>query len=100
MPPTAGSVPVAAMAAQPASRAPISGGSQRLSHGTAESTMNVSVIGPAIARLRSKARTRSSPKGRKTPATIAMTIGIGTAPITRRTTPVSPSTSIRMPVAR
>ena len=46
-----------------------------------------------------RARTMSRPKRRNTPATMPMTMGMGTASIARRTQPESPSASIRMPVA-
>ena len=44
------------------------------------------------------ALTSSMPKVRKTPATIAITIGIGTAAIALRTSPDRPSTRISAPV--
>ena len=54
----------------------------------------------AIHRSAWKARTQSSPNARKTPATMPMTIGIGTARMARCTQPVTPSASISRPVAR
>jgi len=79
--------------------APISGGSMRPRRGRALSATNAATMGSAIQRSSLKARTRSRPKRRNTPATIAITIGIGRASIARRTQPVSPSTSMRIPVA-
>lgn len=57
-------------------------------------------MGAAIATSAPSAATRSTPNFRKTPATIAMTIGIGSASITRRTSPDAPSTSTSRPVTR
>ena len=53
----------------------------------------------AIHRSAWKARTQSRPKARNTPATMPMTIGIGTACMARCTQPVTPSASISRPVA-
>ena len=61
--------------------------------------MNASTIGAAIAKSSRTACTRPVPKRRNTPATIAMTIGIGAASVQRRTQPESPSASISTPVA-
>jgi len=86
-------------ASAPTASAPMSGGSARASRGAALKAKNAAVIGAAIHSASRKARTRSTPKRRNTPATIAMTIGIGTASMARRTQPESPSTSISRPVA-
>src|SRR5438067_2347777 len=73
------------MATAPTIRAAINGGMARPRRGNAVSARNTAVIGAAIASASRKASTRSMPKRRNTPATIAMTIGIGTACIARRT---------------
>jgi hypothetical protein len=52
-------------------------GIKRPSAGRAVSSRNTTTIGAAMARLALGARTRSVPKRRKTPATVAMTIGSG-----------------------
>src|SRR6185295_3870473 len=88
------------MASAPAIRAPMSGGSTLESLGRAARRANAAVIGRAIHGWSRKASTRSTPKRRNTPATIAITIGIGTASIARRTQPDRPSRSISTPVAR
>ena len=56
-------------------------------------------MGAAIQKSSRTARTRSRPKRRNTPATMPITMGIGTASIARRTQPESPSASISTPVA-
>ena len=58
------------------------------------------VMGAAIQKPVSKARTQSRPKDRNTPATMPITIGIGIASMARRTQPVRPSAIMRKPVAR
>ncbi len=78
----------------------MSGGSTRDTRGMAVSATKAALIGRAIQSSSAKARTRSTPKRRNTPATIAITIGMGMASIARRTHPLHPSTSIRTPVAR
>jgi hypothetical protein len=90
--------PSMSAAPTPTSKAPINGGMRRPSAGATLSTIQVMAIGPAITKSSCKARTRSSPKRRKTPATIPITIGIGTAAIARRTQPVILSTNINEPV--
>ena len=62
--------------------------------------MKAAVIGSAIQSSSRKARTKSTPKRRNTPGHHAMTIGIGTASIARRTQPENPRSSISNPVAR
>ena len=56
-------------------------------------------MGAAIHASSRSAKIMSRPKRRKTPATMPITIGMGTASIARRTQPESPSASIRTPVA-
>ena len=75
------------------------GGIHRPSDGTALSSRNASTMGAAMAKSAPSARTRSTPNRRKTPATIAMTIGMGMTLITRRTQPVRPRTRMSTPVA-
>ena len=58
------------------------------------------VIGPASQNSFRTASTQSVPNFRNTPATIAITIGVGKAAITTRTQPVTPSSNISAPVAR
>ncbi len=82
----------------PISSAPISGGTARTMRGKAPSARKPATIGAAIQRSSRKANTMSRPKRRNTPATMPITIGIGTASIARRTQPEKPSASIRMPV--
>ncbi len=88
------------MASAPTITAPISGGTTRAILGSTLSATKVKVMASAIHSSSVKARTRPMPKRRNTPATIAITIGIGTASIARRTQPLSPRTSISTPVAR
>ncbi len=52
-----------------------------------------------MARSAWNARTQSSPNCRNTPATMPITIGIGTAAMARRTSPSAPSAIISRPVA-
>ena len=54
----------------------------------------MAIIGPTMAVSANAAWTSSRPKRRKTPATMPMTIGIGTNSMARFTQPVAPSTSI------
>ena len=67
--------------------------------GLADSSRKAATIGAAIATSLSSARTMSRPKRRKTPATMPITIGIGSADITRRTQPLAPSTTTSRLVA-
>ena len=79
----------------PTSSAPISGGhapAQRGQH--AEHDPGDAPSGRRSASPACSARTRSSPKRRNTPATMPITIGIGTAAIARCTQPVTLSTNI------
>ena len=92
--------PSSAAAIAPTSSVPIIGGMRRASAGSVASSRKATTIGPAIAMSSCSARTRSSPKRRNTPATMPITIGIGTACMARRTQPLAPSTSISTPVAR
>ena len=91
--------PSTAAASAPTRSAPISGGMRRPRAGSADRTRKATTIGPATARSPCSARTRSRPKRRNTPATMPMTIGIGTACIARLTQPDAPSARIRSPVA-
>ena len=68
--------------------------------GQTDASRKASTIGPAMARSSRIACTRSMPNRRNTPATMAITIGIGTAAMARRTHPESPSTSMSSPVAK
>ena len=61
--------------------------------------MKASTIGAATATSLCSARTRSSPKRRNTPATIPMTMGMGSHDITRLTQPLAPSTRMSRLVA-
>ncbi len=92
-------VPSTAIITVPAASAPISGGRRRPIAGSALSARNTAIIGAAIQKSSRTAKTRSSPKRRNTPATIAITIGIGRTFIARATQPAQPSTSISAPVA-
>ena len=65
----------------------------------APSARKAAIIGAAIQKSSRTAYTRPRPKRRNTPATIPITIGIGTACIARRTQPERPSTSMSSPVA-
>ena len=77
------------MTPAPAASATISGGSRAATAaGTALASRNAAVMAAAIQRSLWKARTQSSPNCRNTPATMPMTIGIGTACMARRTQPV------------
>ena len=67
--------------------------------GTALTARNAAVMAAAIHRSAWKARTQSRPKARNTPATMPITIGIGTACMARCTQPATPSASISRPVA-
>ncbi len=87
------------MASTPASSAPISGGSRRPAAGHRLKPSQAATMAPAMAGSWCSARTRSSPKRRNTPATMPMTMGIGTACIARRTQPDAPSASTSSPVA-
>ena len=58
------------------------------------------VMESAMVRSSRNAVTRPMPKRRKTPATMAMTMGMGTASIARRTHPERPRRTITSPAAR
>ena len=85
-------------ASVPITSAPMIGGQRRPSAGRAVSTSQMMTIGPAMAKSASTARTRSRPKRRNTPATMPITIGIGTSCIARFTQPESPRISINSAV--
>jgi hypothetical protein len=91
--------PSTATTSAPTSSAPISGGMRRPRAGSADKAKKATTIGAAIAGSLCNARTRSRPKRRNTPATMPMTIGIGTACIARLTQPDAPSARIRTLVA-
>jgi hypothetical protein len=91
---------VIATVTAPTISAPMIGGSRRPSAGRALSSRNITTIGPATAMSPRSEPTRSIPNRRKTPATMAITIGIGIMAIARRTHPVSPRTVISRPVAK
>jgi hypothetical protein len=74
----------------PTMSAPISGGIRAPSAGSAASSTNAAAIGAAIQKSSRTANTRSSPKRRNTPATIAITTGIGSA-AHRPTDPPAPA---------
>ena len=76
------------------------GGTHRPSVVQALSSRNTRTIGAATATSDPRARTRSVPNRRNTPATMPITIGIGMRFMTRRTQPVRPRTSISSPVAK
>ena len=86
-------------ASAPTTSVPMIGGIHLPSDGTALSSRNASTMGAAMAKSAPSARTRSTPNRRKTPATIAITIGMGMTLITRRTQPVRPRTRMSTPVA-
>ena len=87
------------MAIAPTTSAPITGGI-RLPHTVlADSSRKATTIGPAMPTSLCSARTRSSPKRRNTPATMPITMGIGSDDISRLTQPLAPSTSISALVA-
>ena len=69
----------AQIASAPAPSATISGGRRAASGGMALTARNAAVMAAAIHRSAWKARTQSRPNCRNTPATMPMTIGIGTA---------------------
>ena len=87
------------MAAAPAASAASIGGRRAASFGMALTSRNAAVMAAAMPRSTWNARTQSRPNCRNTPATMPMTIGIGTAAMARRTRPSAPSASIRRPVA-
>ena len=87
----AGTSPATLYLADPGSRTAIAG--------AALTTRNAAVMVAAMARSAWKARTQSRPNWRNTPATMPMTMGIGSAAMARRTSPSAPSAIIRMPVA-
>ena len=93
-------LPVRKIATAPTINAPINGGSIRPSFLEKERRINARTIGAAIAMSSRTACTRPVPNRRNTPATIAITIGIGAASMQRRTQPVSPSASISAPQPR
>ena len=72
---------------------------RRPSRGDTLSAMKAAVMGAAIQKSSRMAKTRSSPNRRNTPATMPMTMGIGTASMARLTQPLKPRASIRTPVA-
>ena len=90
--------PRTAVAEAPTSSVPMRGGMRLPNAGTAVSSSQPATIGPAIAMSSCNERIRSSPKRRNTPATMPITIGIGTASMARLTQPVTPRTSISTPV--
>ena len=91
--------PSAPISSAPISKAPITGGMRFAHAGLADSSRKAMIIGAAIATSLSSARTMSSPKRRNTPATMPITIGIGSADITRLTQPLAPITSTSRLVA-
>lgn len=64
------------------------------------SSRNTTIIGTAIAKSEPRALTRFVPNDRNTPATIAITMGMGSASMTRRTRPVTPNTVISAAVTK
>ncbi len=96
---TVSNLPTTAITITPTASAPISGGTSRASRCEAPRPRNAATIGAATQKSSRIAKTRSRPKRRNTPATMPITIGIGTASIARRTQPDSPSASMRTPVA-
>ena len=82
------------MASTPTNKAPITGGILRPQLGSADSAMNTSTMGAAMATSLSRARTKSSPKRKNTPATMPITMGMGSTDITRLTQPLRPSRAI------
>ncbi len=99
-PPCEWNLPRRVIAAAPTKSAPISGGRRRDHPADALSARKATIIGAAIQKSSRTAYTKPRPKRRKTPATIPITIGIGTACIARRTQPDRPSASMSPPVAR
>ena len=73
----------------------MTGGNRLPQSALAESNKNTATIGAAIATSLCKARTMSRPKRKNTPATMPMTIGMGSAATTRLTQPVRPNTSTK-----
>ena len=97
--PAASNRPDRATARAPTSKAPITGGRRRPQSARADSSKKAATMGAAMAASLCKARTMSRPKRKKTPATMPITMGMGSAAITRLTQPLSPSTKIRALVA-
>ncbi len=84
-----------AIASTPTNKAPITGGILRPQLGSAESVMKASTMGAAMATSLPRARTKSSPKRKNTPATMPITMGMGKTDITRLTQPLMPSSAIK-----
>ena len=91
--------PLAQTAMIPTSNTPIIGGSRRAMAGCIDNKKNAAVIGMAIQKSPPSAASHSNPKRRNTPATMAMTMGIGSNTMIRRTQPLRPSTNNNSPVA-
>ena len=79
---------------------PIIGGIRRPRPGSALSSRKARTMGAAIPTSSRRACTRSIPNRRKIPATMAITIGIGTTAMARRTQPLSPRRRTSRPVAK
>ncbi len=89
--------PLAATARHPTARVPSTGGRNLPRAGTAVRTRNATTMGAATTGFVWVEATMSVPNFRNTAATIAMTIGIGTAAMIRRTIPVAPGARTRSP---
>ncbi len=74
------------------------GGTTRARRGTEPTTTKASAIGRATAADDQTEDTRPSPNWRKTPATMAMMIGMGIQSMSRRARPDSPTSRITTPV--
>ena len=99
-PPARRNVPDTATATAPTTSAPRIGGTRRPAAAQALSSTNTTTMGPATAVSDTTAFTSPVPKPRNTPATIAITIGIGIASIAVRTQPDRPSTRMSNAVPR
>ena len=84
----------------PTARAHSTGGSTRPRAGTAVGMAKAATMATAIIVASSNAAMIFKPKGRKTPATMAMTMGMGIAAMMRRTSPVMPRKAMNTPQTR
>ena len=82
----------------PTTRTATMGGSQRSKRGTADKKKKVAVIAVTSMTSLLKAWIQSRPNCTKTPATMPITIGIGSRSMINRTQPANPSTSNKIPV--
>ena len=92
--------PLSTTTRKPATSAPSTGGKSRESVGISDRPTKAITVASETQKTSWKAPMMPRPKGRKTPATMPMTMGSGIAAMIRPTQPVAPSTAMSTPEAR